>query len=126
MLTTLGSICFAICANACDKGFCVGCAAGKLRGVASPFCPSFPFTSEEINVPIKMPTVSVARILNVYTQRLAFMRIHIAPESICLPSSKTPKSNYYTYLRKETHGEQMRPWKASITKDISSLDAQNT
>ena len=40
MLTTLGSSCFAICENVFD----ICCGEGKVSGVASLFCPSFPLT----------------------------------------------------------------------------------
>ena len=62
MLTTLGSSCFAICENAFD----ISCGEGTDSGVASlDFCPSLPLTLDETTVPIRMPSDSVARILNV-------------------------------------------------------------
>ena len=61
MLTTLGSNCLAICENAFDS--C--CGEGTVSGVASLFCLSLPLTPYEMTVPIRMPSESVARILNV-------------------------------------------------------------
>jgi hypothetical protein len=61
ILTTLGSNCFAICENVFD----ICCGEGNVSGVASLFCPSFPFTLWEMTVPIRIPTVSVAKILSV-------------------------------------------------------------
>src|ERR1700680_2642398 len=84
MFTTLGSSCLEIWENAFES--C--CGAGIVSGVASDdFCPSLPFTPEETTVPIRIPTVSVARMVKVEAQRLALRRAQkaLSRESIsCL------------------------------------------
>jgi hypothetical protein len=58
----------------CENWFESSCGEGTLRGVASELFFSWPFTPLEITVPIRMPTVNVAKIVSVYARRLAFRR----------------------------------------------------
>ncbi len=72
MLTTLGSSCFEICENWLESV----CGEGTLNMAASEeddFL-SWPFTPEEITVPIRIPTVNVIRIEMLYARRFAFKR----------------------------------------------------
>src|SRR5579862_2922676 len=81
MLTTLGPSCLAICEKALES--C--CGEGTDSGVASddePLWPSLPFTPKETMVPIKMPSASVATMLNEYIHRRAFKRTKTSRESI--------------------------------------------
>src|ERR1700681_2298036 len=58
-----------------------------VRGVASDAFFSWPFTPFEITVPMRMPTVNVAKIVSVYAGRFAFRRAQkpLASGSIELP-----------------------------------------
>src|SRR5450759_3262770 len=110
MFTTLGSSCLEIW----EKAFESCCGAGMVSGVASDdFCPSLPFTPEETTVPIRIPTVSVARIVKVYAQRLALRRTQkaLSRESISY-LLKLPSLLLY-----------LRPRQAS-SKGSKSLDAE--
>src|ERR1019366_7049370 len=110
MFTTLGSSCLEIWEKAAES--C--CGAGMVSGVASDdFCPSLPFTPEETTVPIRIPTVSVARIVKVYAQRLALRRTQkaLSRESISY-LLKLPSLLLY-----------LRPRQAS-SKGSKSLDAE--
>src|SRR4029077_3936401 len=63
------------CLEIWENAFESCCGAGIVSGVASDdFCPSLPFTPEETTVPIRIPTVRVARIVKVYAQLLALRR----------------------------------------------------
>src|ERR1035438_10388011 len=106
MLTTLGSSCLEIW----EKAFESCCGAGMVSGVASDdFCPSLPFTPEETTVPIRIPTVSVARIVKVYAHRLALRRAQkaLSRESISF-LLKLP-IYYYTFApgRERFEGRQI-------------------
>src|ERR1700675_1683212 len=98
MFTTLGSSLREICVKALES--CL--ASGMVSGVASDdFCPSLPFTPDETIVPTRMPTVSVAKIVRVYAQRLALKRTQkaLSRESISF-LLKIRGLPHYTYAQR--------------------------
>src|ERR1700687_2797492 len=112
MFTTLGSSCLEIW----EKAFESCCGAGMVSGVASyDLRPSLPLTPEETTVPIRIPTVSVARIVKVYAQRLGLRRTQkaLARESI------SSSCNCLTYLL------YPRARQESVRRPPNRLDAEN-
>src|SRR5262245_60029136 len=94
MLTTVGSSCLEIWENAED----ICCGDGTDRRLASELlCPSFPFTPYEITVPIRIPTVRVAKTVSVYAHPRPFRRTQKAlarGSMLLLPLRKIAKSHY--------------------------------
>ena len=75
MLTTLGSMVFAICEKVFD--ICLG--EGTVNGVAladDDLLFSCPLTPYETTVPIKIPIASVTRMVKAWAKRWAFQPAH--------------------------------------------------
>src|ERR1700678_1940730 len=77
-----------------------------LKGVASEPFFSWPFTPLEITVPIRMPTVNVAKIVSVYAGRFAFRRAQkpLASGSIRTSSSSNSALTLYLFAENESFG----------------------
>src|ERR1700680_4864861 len=89
MLTTAGSIAFAICENWLESWR----GEGMVDGVASAdrFSFSCPFTPYETTVPIRIPTVRVSKMTAVKPRRLALKRSHKLARASMLNSLQISK-----------------------------------